>query len=160
MPKLLVREWLREHLEIVARSSKRAANLTGQLLAFGRRQALKTEQIDLRPFLQGLVSMLQRLVGPDVGLAVDLGDDPLPILFDQTQLEQVVVNLVINGRDAMPSGGRIRLEARRVEAQGLLADDGAAGPVPLDQLAVAVEAGQPSAVGAEGHAPHLAGMAA
>ena len=94
----------------IHQNANRAAGLVGQLLAFSRKQTLKPERIDLQDVLSDLTHLLNRLVGERVNLtlahALDLG----PIRADKRQLEQVVMNLVVNARDAMPGGGRIRVE--------------------------------------------------
>jgi two-component system cell cycle sensor histidine kinase/response regulator CckA len=87
----------------------RASNLTRQLLAFGRRQKLHLEVIDLRVVLSGLTGMLQSLAGKNVQLDILAHDAVGRIRADQSQIEQVVVNLVVNARDAMPEGGRLTL---------------------------------------------------
>ena len=92
----------------------RAASLVGQLLAFSRKQTLRAERLDLRETLSDLTHLLNRLVGEKVTLT--LSHDPvLPqIRADKRQLEQVLLNLVVNARDAMPNGGQIRVETERL----------------------------------------------
>jgi two-component system cell cycle sensor histidine kinase/response regulator CckA len=97
-------------LEQIRQNANRAAALVGQLLAFSRKQTLRPERLDLQDVLSDMVHLLNRLVGERVRLrllhAADLG----PIRADRRQLEQVVMNLVVNARDAMPEGGTIRIE--------------------------------------------------
>jgi signal transduction histidine kinase/ActR/RegA family two-component response regulator len=88
-------------------AAQRAADLTRQLLVFGRRQVMTATVVDLNEVLGGLSPILRRLLPEDVVLSLALGDGRLPIATDRPQLEQVVMNLVANARDAMPHGGTI-----------------------------------------------------
>jgi signal transduction histidine kinase/FixJ family two-component response regulator len=88
-------------------AAQRAADLTRQLLVFGRRQVLTAAVVDLNEVLGALSPILRRLLPEDVVLSLALGDGRLPIATDRPQLEQVVMNLVANARDAMPHGGTI-----------------------------------------------------
>ncbi|HKI93146.1 MAG TPA: PAS domain S-box protein, partial [Gaiellaceae bacterium] len=97
------------HLEEIRRAGERAADLTRQLLAFSRQQLLQPELVDLNEVVSGYVTMLQRLVREDIRLHVDLHPDLPPVLADPTQLGQVLLNLVVNARDAMPAGGDLRI---------------------------------------------------
>lgn len=94
----------------INQNANRAASLVGQLLAFSRKQTLRPELLDLRDTLSDLTHLLNRLVGEKTTLSVT--HDPLlrPIRADKRQLEQVIMNLVVNARDAMPEGGEIRVE--------------------------------------------------
>ncbi|HYS82072.1 MAG TPA: PAS domain-containing protein [Anaeromyxobacteraceae bacterium] len=105
----------RELVQEVLEAGERAAALTRQLLAFSRQQALRPRELDLNEVVQGLVKMLRRLIGEDIVVSTALTPEPLPVLADPSQLEQVIVNLVVNARDAMPGGGRITIETARVE---------------------------------------------
>ncbi|MEZ5797308.1 MAG: ATP-binding protein [Paracoccaceae bacterium] len=97
-------------LEQIRQNANRAAGLVNQLLAFSRKQTLKPARLDLQEVLSDLTHLLNRLVGERVTLR--LAHDPLlgPIRADKRQLEQVLMNLVVNARDAMPEGGAIRIE--------------------------------------------------
>lgn len=97
-------------LEQIRQNANRAAALVSQLLAFSRKQTLKPERLDLQDLLSDLTHLLNRLVGERVTLR--LAHDPLlgPIRADRRRLEQVLMNLVVNARDAMPEGGTIRIE--------------------------------------------------
>ncbi len=97
----------RTQLEEIERAGERAAALTRQLLAFGRRQVLARVPTDINSVCVGLQGMLRRLIGEHVQLVVDLAPHPVVVDIDPTQLDQVVINLVLNARDAMPSGGRV-----------------------------------------------------
>ncbi len=115
----------------IQRASSRATQLTAQLLAFSRRQILRPQSLDPRAVLMGIAPMLRRLIGEDVDLVVTAGTGLGPVLADPTQLDQALVNLALNGRDAMPSGGRLDLEAEEVALPIALAagrDGAAAGP--------------------------------
>jgi two-component system cell cycle sensor histidine kinase/response regulator CckA len=99
----------RWHVEEIRKAGKRAESLTRQLLAFGRRQVLQPEVLDLNRILEDLHAFLARLIGEDIDLAMELADRPVLVEADAGQIEQVVVNLVANARDAMPTGGRVTL---------------------------------------------------
>ncbi|UWR23995.1 ATP-binding protein [Sulfitobacter sp. S190] len=94
----------------INQNANRAATLVGQLLAFSRKQTLRPETLDMRDTLADLTHLLNRLVGEKVSLS--LSHDPVlhPIRADKRQLEQVLMNLVVNARDAMPAGGEIRIQ--------------------------------------------------
>ena len=94
----------------IHQNANRAAALVGQLLAFSRKQTLKPERLDLQDVLSDLAHLLNRLVGERVNLRLAHAPDLGPIRADRRQLEQVVMNLVVNARDAMPEGGTIRIE--------------------------------------------------
>nr|WP_238538255.1 ATP-binding protein [Oceaniovalibus guishaninsula] len=99
-------------LEQINQNANRAAALVRQLLAFSRKQNLQPEMIDLREALSELTHLLNRLVGEKVTLTFDHDPDLHLIRADRRQIEQVIVNLVVNARDAMPSGGRVRISTR------------------------------------------------
>jgi len=105
----------RRDLEEIFNAGKRAAGLTRQLLAFSRRQILQPTTLDLNAILQGLERMLSRLIGEDVKLQLRLAPGLHPVNADAGQIEQVIVNLVVNARDAMPQGGKIILETMNAE---------------------------------------------
>jgi two-component system cell cycle sensor histidine kinase/response regulator CckA len=92
----------------------RGASLTQQLLAFGRKQVMQPELVDLREVLDDTGRMLQRLIGEHIDLAIVPGPILSPVLCDRGQLNQVIVNLAVNARDAMLRGGRLTIEARDV----------------------------------------------
>jgi len=107
----------------INQNANRAASLVGQLLAFSRKQTLKPAVLDLRHTLSDLTHLLNRLVGEKVDLT--LVHDPVlsPIRADKRQLEQVLMNLVVNARDAMPDGGRIEISTENVHlAEDLVRD--------------------------------------
>ena len=111
--------YARELTEIL-RAAERAARVTGKLLAFSRRQTLNPRNLDLNALLIELDSLLRRLIGERVQLELSLASGPIMVRAEPTQLEQVVMNLVVNARDAMTEGGLIRLATapRRVETAG------------------------------------------
>ncbi|WP_093966970.1 ATP-binding response regulator [Actibacterium lipolyticum] len=94
----------------INQNANRAASLVGQLLAFSRKQTLRPEVVDLRDTLTDLTHLLNRLVGERVQLTVSHDPNLGQIRADKRQLEQVIMNLVVNARDAMPDGGEIRIE--------------------------------------------------
>jgi two-component system, cell cycle sensor histidine kinase and response regulator CckA len=100
--------------EQIMKAGERAAALTGQLLAFSRGQVLQTKAIDLNQLLAGLEIMLRRLIGEDIDLRFAPGRDLGQVRADPGQLEQVVMNLVVNARDAMPRGGVLSIETNHV----------------------------------------------
>ncbi len=97
-------------LEQINQNANRAASLVGQLVAFSRKQNLQPQVLDLRESLAELAHLLNRLVGEKIDLNVTHSPDLRPVRADKRQLEQVMMNLVVNARDAMPEGGEIRIE--------------------------------------------------
>ena len=100
----------REDLEEIRKASERAAALTRQILAFSRGQVSEPEPADLNEVVGDLERMLPRLIGEDVALVTSLDPDLQMVHADPRQLEQVIMNLVVNSRDAMPDGGRLTIE--------------------------------------------------
>ena len=103
-------------LQEVQRAAQRAAALVRRLLAFGRRQVLRPQSLNLNTLIEGLRPMLERLIGEFVHIDVALAPDLLPITGDAGELEQVVMNLVLNARDAMPAGGTLTIETSLLRA--------------------------------------------
>ena len=101
-------------IESILRNSERAASLTRQLLAFSRQQTLAAQPLDLGQLVRRAGRLLKRLIGEDIVLALDFPDEMLAIEADPTQVEQVLMNLAINARDAMPEGGSLRIALRRI----------------------------------------------
>jgi PAS domain S-box-containing protein len=102
-------------LEEIIKAAMRAASLTRQLLAFSRRQVLEVKPLDLNSIVQDMEKMLRRLIGADIELQTVLRPHLGTIKADPGQIEQVILNLVVNARDAMPKGGRVILETANVE---------------------------------------------
>jgi len=102
----------REPLDDILTACDRAARFTRQLLAFSRKQVLQPEPLVLATVVGDMQQMLSRLLGPEYQLSVDIADGLPPIASDRVQMEQVVMNLIINARDAMPDGGPIAVRAR------------------------------------------------
>jgi two-component system, cell cycle sensor histidine kinase and response regulator CckA len=122
---------LRAQLDEVLGASGRARDLTRQLLAFSRQQVLEPRIVDLNRVIGQLERMLERLIGEDVELVAIKAPDLGHVLVDPSQLEQVVMNLVVNARDAMPKGGKLTIETANVdldEAYAAQHDNVAAGP--------------------------------
>jgi NO-binding membrane sensor protein with MHYT domain/nitrogen-specific signal transduction histidine kinase/CheY-like chemotaxis protein len=101
----------------IQRAASRAAELTHQLLAFSRRQVLQPKLINLNAALADTMRMLSRLVGEHIQVGLVRDPDLGMVRADPTQLEQVVVNLVVNARDAMPEGGKLTIETQNVELE-------------------------------------------
>jgi len=105
-----------EALAEIVEASDRAAQLTRQLLAFGRRKPSDPRPDDLNHAVMGLAGMLRRLIGEHIALRVTLSEEPCVVRIDRGELEQVVLNLALNARDAMPDGGTLSIETRRDSA--------------------------------------------
>ncbi len=129
------RDPIHTDLSAIASAADRAADLTKQLLAFGRRQVLRPRAIDLNEELLGLERMLRRVIGEQVELTLRTFPGAAPVFVDPSQLGQIVVNLAVNARDAMPVGGRLLLETVAVERTERLDvagdEDGPRGPMVL-----------------------------
>jgi two-component system cell cycle sensor histidine kinase/response regulator CckA len=121
----------------INQNANRAASLVGQLLAFSRKQTLTPNVIDLRDTLADHTHLLNRLVGEKVNLRLDHDPALRPIRADKRQLEQVIMNLVVNARDAMPKGGSVRIETANVTLREELRRDRAVVP-PGDYVRVLV----------------------
>jgi PAS domain S-box-containing protein len=111
----------RESLVDIRRAGERAAGLTRQLLAFSRKQRLQPRVISVNSVLRDLALMLERLIGEHIALLLDLEPTLAPTKVDPGQLEQAIVNLVVNARDAMPTGGLLRIRTRN-DRDGLLVE--------------------------------------
>src|SRR5690242_1189959 len=104
----------RPDVEEILASAERAATLTRQLLAFSRRQVLEQRVLDLGETVRGVEKMLRRLIGEDVVLETRIAPGTGPVLADPGHVEQVILNLAVNARDAMPGGGRLVIEVAEV----------------------------------------------
>jgi signal transduction histidine kinase/CheY-like chemotaxis protein len=107
---------LRHHVDEIKKAGQRAASLTRQLLAFSRKQVLQPKVLDLNRVISEMDQMLRRLIGEDVELETNLAPDLWRVKADPGQIEQVIMNLAINARDAMPEGGRLIIGSLNVTA--------------------------------------------
>jgi len=105
---------LHRHFQKVRQQAERAAALTKQLLAFARRQILEPRNVDLNQSVVETVSLLEKVIGSNIEVRADLAPDVALVRADPTQIEQVLLNLCINARDAMPSGGSLIIETRNI----------------------------------------------
>lgn len=105
---------LREKLAHIQQASQRAADLTEQLLAFSRKQMLAPTVVDLNELVTNLQKMLKPLIGEDIILSTELQPALWPVTVDRSQIEQVIMNLVVNARDAMPTGGLLAITTENV----------------------------------------------
>jgi two-component system cell cycle sensor histidine kinase/response regulator CckA len=127
----------RGKLEQILKATQRAAGLTRQLLAFSRRQTIAPLVLDLNALLSDLEKMLRRLIGEDIELAIVTGPDLGKVRADPGQLEQVVMNLCVNARDAMPGGGQLSIQTANAEmAAGQVARQEPIAPGRYVMLAV------------------------
>jgi CheY-like chemotaxis protein len=127
---------MRADIEEIEKAAHRATALTRQLLAFSRRQVLEPEDVDLGQLVDAVGKMLQRLIGEDVVLRTTAGPDLFVTRVDRGQIEQVLMNLAVNARDAMPGGGELRIRTANTTL-----DEARATPLELapgDYVEVAV----------------------
>jgi signal transduction histidine kinase len=101
---------LREHVQPIREAVDRATRLTGQLVKFSRREVIRPCVLSLNQVVSDLSRMLRRIIGEDIRLVTALADDLWPIQADPAQIDQVIANLVVNARDAMPGGGALTIE--------------------------------------------------
>ena len=107
-------EPVKHYVEELIKASNRAADLTKGLLAFSRKQEVTLAVIDISEVIKSNEAFLRRLIREDIELKLSCSEEPLTVLADRGQIEQVFMNLVTNGRDAMPNGGRLSIETRLV----------------------------------------------
>ena len=112
--RLQMEDPLRRNLEEIKKAGERAASLTRQLLAFSRKQVLQPKVLDLNAIVSDLEKMLRRLIGEDVELRTVLETELGKVKADPGQIVQVVMNLAVNSRDAMPRGGKLTIETKNV----------------------------------------------
>ena len=114
LDRLPERDKTREFAENIVHSAERASSLTRQLLAFSRRQVLEMEDLDLNEVVDGLFKMLKRMIGEDIEVEIPQGRRLGIVHADRGQMEQVLLNLCVNARDAMPEGGALTIETENV----------------------------------------------
>ena len=130
----------------IRKAADRATALTRQLLAFSRKQFLNTTVMDVNETVAGLQHMLPRVIGDHIETTIELAPQLAPIRADASQMDQVLVNLVLNARDAMPSGGRLAittenvfLDDERLEAEGLALSPGAYAMLAISDTGLGME---------------------
>ncbi len=106
------RSAIRDQAHQIRRAAENAAALTQKLLAFSRRQMLHSDPLDFRSLLGNLLPLVRGAVGEDVKVSTQTGEDLWPIMADPAQLEQSILNLALNARDAMPNGGALQIDSR------------------------------------------------
>ncbi len=126
---LAPRDPRRADAQEITEAAERAAALTRQLLAFSRKQIIEPRNLDLDATVIGIEKMLRRLIGEDIRLSVRCAAEGSTVRADVGQLEQVIMNLVLNARDAMPTGGRLEIETHPLDAT----DPGVATRIGVDQ---------------------------
>ncbi len=107
----------RADLEEIHRAAQRAERITRQLLAFARRQVMRLEIVDLNEVVRSIRGMLSRLLGEDIEVRLSLGETPARVRVDAGQIEQVIVNLATNARDAMPRGGLLQIAVEELASR-------------------------------------------
>jgi nitrogen-specific signal transduction histidine kinase len=112
-----------EDLSEIRKAAVAAASLTRQLLAFSRQQVIEPRLLNLNDVVESSEKMLRRLIGEDIDVQATLSSTPLTVLIDPGQLEQVMMNLAVNARDAMPTGGKLTLETANVTLDAEYARD-------------------------------------
>ena len=125
---------VRREADVIAETAERAASLTRQLLAFGRRQVLQPKVLDLNEVVLQLEALLRRLIGEQIELVIALDPRLGRVRADPAQIEQVIINLAVNARDAMPRGGRLTIET--ADAPSLSSVETGAAAVPHVRLSV------------------------
>ncbi len=106
----------REQIEEIRRASESARRITAQLLTFGRREVVMPRVVEVHEAIRSTTPLLRRLVGETITLEIELDAAPAEVRIDTAQLEQILLNLAINARDAMPSGGALRITSRRTSS--------------------------------------------
>jgi signal transduction histidine kinase/ActR/RegA family two-component response regulator len=126
---------MQDHLSDIEQAARSATALTRQLLAFARRQIVEPRVLDLNEIVTGVKKLLGRLLGEDVELRLTLADDLRRVRLDPSHVEQVLVNLAVNARDAMPSGGWLAIRTQNVRR----APPGTPGTTEADYVALSVQ---------------------
>ena len=112
----------RRELDDIRTAALRASELTRQLLTFGRQQVVKSEPLDLNDIVRDSGRLLGRLLGEQIDLDISVAAEPCTLIADRSHIEQIVLNLAVNSRDAMPDGGHLTIETRYVELSREFAD--------------------------------------
>jgi signal transduction histidine kinase len=115
-------------LDEIQKAGERAAELTQQLLTFGRKQQLELQALDLNHVITDVENMLHRIIGDDIRLETGISSTPAIVKADRGQIEQVLLNLAVNARDAMPRGGSITIDTSRAAPPDRVLPTGAASP--------------------------------
>lgn len=110
-------------LKEIQKAAERASTLTRQLLAFSRKQVFSMQVVALNDIVSGMQNMLQRLIGEDILVMLDLHPETGSIRADPGQMEQVIMNLAVNARDAMPDGGKLLIQTRQAQIDGTYLDN-------------------------------------
>ena len=105
----------RKYVDEILKSAQRAAQLTSSLLAFSRKQHMILKPVDVNDLIRDIYKLLSRVIGEDIELEIGLADFPLTIMSDNVQIEQAIINLATNARDAMPHGGRLKITTGHVD---------------------------------------------
>ncbi len=126
----------REDMQTIVKAGERAAELTHQLLLFSRRQKHELRELDLTQILAGMTATLGRVIGENIVLRTDLASGLRPVQADAGQVEQMILNLAINARDAMPQGGELTVQTANVDLDASTADLLGASPGPYVMLVV------------------------
>jgi PAS domain S-box-containing protein len=124
-------------LDQIREAASQSAALTRQLLAFARRQPVQPEVIDLATTIEGMLTMLRRLIGDEIELVWHTAADLWPVRIDPAQVDQILANLTVNARDAMPQGGRLEIVARNVVLEEITVDEASTakpGPFVLVEI--------------------------
>jgi two-component system cell cycle sensor histidine kinase/response regulator CckA len=128
---------IRAKIEEIHNAGERAVSLTRQLLAFSRKQTLEAKVIDLNSIVAGMSKLIHRLIGEDIEQVMDLAPDLGQVKADSGQIEQVIMNLAVNARDAMPHGGKLLIHTANVDADiSYVRQDLSVKPGPYVMLAV------------------------
>jgi two-component system, cell cycle sensor histidine kinase and response regulator CckA len=125
-------------VSLIEEAAGRAANLTRELLAFSRKAVVRPRLLDLNTVIRRLDRMLRRLIEAQIEIETNLAPDGLQVVADETQIEQLLMNLIINARDAMPAGGVLTISTRRIELAGDARGDRLLGAVSGEYAAIAV----------------------
>lgn len=128
---------VRPLIETASRAAERGATLTQHLLAFARRQPLAPERVDVGELLANMSALLERTLGSDIEIEVDVAETLWPVQADASQLQNAIINLAINARDAMPEGGRLTIAAGNRQGGGA-GNDGADSLPAGDYVAISV----------------------